>query len=171
MLRLSLTAALVSVTLLSGTAYGDISRGCSGVILARSGNSSAVVATIEGRGFCSRWHPNQCRERARNAITTCVNEAWAQRTQNALPPSCIISSGGRPWARLTWAASGIHNQLNRLQSRIGWKTCCQLRTNAETASYFMNVGISGDHGCSRSFTLSDGYSFACRVLRSTGFCS
>jgi hypothetical protein len=172
MLRLSLAAAVVSVAIFAGTAAADISRGCSGVILVHAGgNQTAVAATIEGRAYCSRWHPNQCRERARNAITNCVNELWAQRTQNALPPSCIISGGGRPWAKLTWSSSGINNQRNRLLSRVGWKACCELRPTVESTGFFLRIGINGDNGCHRAFTLDDNYQFACRVLRNVGFCS
>jgi hypothetical protein len=171
MLRWWFATALISFfALCTGAAMADISRGCSGVILVDAGNSTAVVAEIEGRGFCSRWHPKECRERARGAITTCVNELWAQRTQNALPASCTISSGGRPWAKLTWAASGLNGQYNRLLSRVGWKTCCQLATNVESAGFFLHIGVNGDNGCHRSFTLGDSYQFACRILRNTGFC-
>lgn len=171
MLRWAIATAFLAAAM-SGTAFADISRGCSAALLIHSGNApSPAVATLDGRGFCSRLHPNQCRERARDAIKTCVRDLWAQRTQNALPSSCIISSGGRPFAKLSWTPSGLSGQKNRLLSRIGWLTCCRMRPTAVSAGFFVLVGINGDHGCSTSFTLNDNYQFACRILRDTGFCS
>jgi len=165
MLRWSLATALISAALVSGTAAAEISRGCRANVLVHTGNSSALVAQVEGRGFCkNRFHANECRERARDAIATCMQDLWAQREQNALPPSCTIIGSGRPFAILSWASSGLRLFRNSLNHQTGWQVCCRLGRHGQPP-YFLQVSIQGDHGCTRDFPLSDGAFARCNMIR------
>ena len=176
MLRWSLAAALVSVAVFSGTASADISRGCKAEVVVRVGIKSTPVAEIEGRGTCkNRFHADDCRHRARDAITTCMQDIWYKRGVNALPASCTISTGSRPfavWSWLTPSRPGVAE--NKLVDRIRWAACCRLypTPRAGILQVTTKVSIRGDDGCHRDINMNPNGTAeaACYVYREQGLC-
>lgn len=176
MLRWSPAAALVSVALLSGTAAADISRGCKAEVVVHVDPKKTVIAEIEGRGTCkNRFHADDCRHRARDAITTCMQDLWYRRGANALPASCTISTGPRPFAVFRWltpSRPGVKE--NKLVDRIRWAACCRLYPGPSAGRLLVHtkVSIRGDDGCRRDLDMNpNGAAEAdCYKYRAEGLC-
>ena len=136
------------------------------------------LATLEGRGRCSKRKPKQCRKSARSQIYNCARELWSQRFNRTVPSSCFRGNK-KVFANLRWTGIWLKRQ-NDIKYKIEWITCCKKRV-----PYHAGVAIkfytTGDKGCGDfrvrrkhyqgGHLLQGAYRINCKALRAKGLCN
>jgi hypothetical protein len=135
-------------------ARADTTRGCKGDlrILDRPPNpgqkSWDLIATFEGRGSCkNRFHADDCRKRAADAIIRCAREMWATRNDEVLPPSCFQTAGQSAFVRTKMEGIVPGFPAHSALARARFAACCKFNPSAAEVPAHLWVVVTGDTGC------------------------
>ncbi len=136
-------------------ATAEIFRGCRGWITIAAGSAGVMtLAELDTSGFCERVaNATQCRERARNRITSCAQALVNDMDGSALPQEC--QQIRRSDTRVNWFYWGGVDDIPWPSAppsgydRVARHACCRPETTMEVVTIGFRAHSAGERGCYR----------------------